>query len=123
MRRTDSVTSTAFNVVGARGSFESTTTRQHGDSVRRGASARTSRGNTRCGDGSRGSTAYRRATRGWNKRGNYEGDTHDVSLLLLRQEPGSGATAHRGTRWSLHLRRVRRPVPRDHRGRTNLGQA
>src|SRR5258707_14044743 len=119
MQGMDSVTFTAFNAVGARGSFESTTTRQHGDSVRRGAWARTSRGNTRCGDGSRGSTAYRRATRGWNKRGNYEGDTHDGSLLLLRQGPGSGATAHPGTRGSQNLRPVSRPVRRKHQGRTH----
>src|SRR5258708_38244393 len=98
MQGMDSVTIIAFNAVGARGSFESTTTRQLGNSVRRGAWARTSRGATRRGDGSRGSTVCRRATRGWNKRGNYEGDTHDGSLLLLRQKTGSGATAHRRTR-------------------------
>src|SRR5690349_4016109 len=43
------------------------------------------------------------AMRGWYYRGNYEGDTHDVSLLLLRQEPGSSATPDRRTWRCLHL--------------------
>ncbi len=36
-------------------------------------------------------------------------------MLVLRQEPGTGPQAHRGT-GRLHLRRVHQPVPGDHRG-------
>src|SRR5262249_29147087 len=55
--------------------------------------------------------------------GNYEGDTHDVSLLLLRQKSGPGTAAHRWPWRCLYLRRVRRPVPGDHRGRAVDRQA
>ena len=44
-----------------------------------------------------------------------QGTQGPVSLLLLRQEPGTGPQAHRGP-GRLHLRRVHQPLPGDHRG-------
>ena len=45
----------------------------------------------------------------------HKGTQGPVSLLLLREEPGTGPQAHRGP-GRLHLRRVHQPVPGDHRG-------
>ena len=53
-------------------------------------------------------------------RGEFKGDTHDVSLLLLRQGPGSGAAADRGAGQVYICDECVRPVPRDHRGRAVL---
>ena len=45
----------------------------------------------------------------------HQGTQGPVSVLLLRQEPGTGPQADRGS-GRLHLRRVHQPVPGDHRG-------